>query len=61
MVIEYEGYRLEVEPWQELFFKGFVCWIKLGWMTITKTMGHTHEDAFIAAKRLIDHWKGETA
>lgn len=56
-MIDYGGFGLETQPWQELFFKGFVCWIKLGWLTITKAYGHTREDAVGNAKNLIDSWK----
>jgi hypothetical protein len=59
MVIEYEGYCLEVEPWQEIFFKGFACWIRGGAITITKTLAHTAEDATAKAKDCIDSWLHE--
>lgn len=53
---EYRGYCLMVEPWQEMFFKGYACWILGGPITITKVLGATAGEAAEKAGAKIDSW-----
>ena len=53
---EYRGYCLTTEPWEEMFFKGFVCWVRGGLITITKALAATAGEATEKARALIDSW-----